>query len=62
MMTSGLVGKMHMHIKQKQLEAKEDHAPDDVVYKDINGKWHRFEDVESENTKKRVQSIVDQMK
>lgn len=51
-----------MHIKQKQLEAKEDHAPDDVVYKDINGKWHRFEDVESENTKKRVQSIVDQMK
>lgn len=48
--------------RQRQLEAKEDNAPDDVVYKDTSGKWHRFKDVESENTKKRVQSIVDHIK
>lgn len=48
--------------RRQQLEAKEDNAPNDVVYKDTNGKWHRFKDVESENTKKRVQSIVDQIK
>lgn len=46
----------------KQREAVRDNAPEDAVYKDVGGNWHRFRDVESEETKKRVQSIVDLMK
>lgn len=48
--------------ERKQLEAKEDNAPEDAVYKDTDGNWHRFRDVKSEETKKIVQSIVNQMK
>ena len=48
-------------IDMKQREAKEDNAPDDVIYKDVNGKWHRFGDIQSEETKQRIQKMVDEM-
>lgn len=46
----------------KQLEAKEDNAPEDAIYKDTYGNWRRFRDIKSDDTKKTVQRIVDQMK
>jgi len=46
----------------KQREAEEDNAPEDVIYKDTNGKWHRFKDIQSEETKQQVQRIVDTIK
>ena len=49
-------------INDMQETAANEDAPEDALYKDVDGTWHRFKDVESENTKKRVQSIVDQMR
>lgn len=46
----------------KQREAERDNAPEDVIYKDTNGKWHRFKDIQSEETKQQVQRIVDTIK
>ena len=46
----------------KQREAKEDNAPEDVIYKDTNGKWHRFKDIQLEETRQQVQRIVDTIK
>lgn len=45
----------------KQREAKEDNAPEDVIYKDTNGKWRRFGEIQSEETKIRIQKMVDEM-
>lgn len=48
-------------IAEMQREAARDNAPEDAVYKDSEGNWRRFAEVESEETRNRVQHIVDQM-
>ncbi len=48
-------------IKDMQETAANEGAPEDAIYKDVDGNWHRFIDIESETTKLRVQNIVDSM-
>lgn len=48
-------------IADKQAEAESDNAPLDAIYKDNDGTWHRFVDIESAETKTRIQNMVDSM-
>lgn len=41
-----------------QIEAEEDNAPLDVIFKDTDGKWHRFCEIVSQETKNRIKSIA----
>lgn len=45
----------------RQLEAYEDKAPLDCIYKDRDGKWHRFCDIENPYTKRRIANDVARM-
>jgi hypothetical protein len=44
--------------EMKQVEAEEDDAPLDAVYKGHEGKWHRFEDIESDETRGRIVELL----
>lgn len=48
--------------KRLQGLAEQEKAPIDCIYRDITGKWHRFRDIKTEETKQLVQRLVDDIK
>ena len=48
--------------EKMQKEATEENAPLDCIYKDIQGKWHRFKDIKSDETKSRISILVKEIK
>lgn len=44
-----------------QMRATKEKAPADAIYRDVNGKWHRFTEISSQNTAYRVLRIVEDM-
>ena len=48
-------------IHDMQAQAEAENAPEDAVYRAVDGTWRRFKDIESANTKTRIQAIVDRM-
>ena len=44
--------------EMKQAEAEDENAPIDAIYKDHEGKWHRFADVERDDTRERIAELL----
>lgn len=47
--------------QRMQRLAKEENAPKNAIYRDVNGKWHTFDDVTAEDTKKYINALVKQI-
>ena len=45
-----------------QQEAEEENAPLDVVFKAIDDTWVRFNEIDSKQTRDKIQAMVDAMK
>lgn len=48
--------------EQKQRQAEMENAPIDCIYRDTDGTWHIFGNIENQETKNRIQKIVDELK
>lgn len=48
-------------IHDMQIQAEAENAPEDAVYKAADGIWRRFQDIESDSTKAKIQRMVDRM-
>ena len=45
-----------------QLRAENDNAPLDAIYRDANGKWNTFDDVQSKEERTRILSEIEHIR
>lgn len=57
-----LLGSFPTFTEYEVARAKADNAPKTAIYRKSDGAWAVFEEIQSENTKRVVQAIVDEMK
>lgn len=56
-----MLGSFQTFIEGEVEQARQDNAPQTAVYRDADGVWQTFESVKREDTKAKVQAIVDGM-
>lgn len=57
-----MMGSLGSWFQMNQQRATEEKAPETAIYRDVNGKWHVFEDIQNMETKNRIQNMVVEMK
>jgi len=50
----------HWRIRMQQ-EAAQDGVPANVIFKDIDGVWHTFDELDDDVMKAHIQALVDEM-
>lgn len=53
-----LLGSYEYFIEAQIERAQEDNAPDDAVYVDQEGRWHRFAHVTNEETRQQIDQLL----
>ena len=57
-----MMGSMSYYINDQVELARRDGAPQMATYKSSNGRWQTYNDIQSENTKRRIDAYISQMR
>lgn len=56
-----MLGSTQAYTRREVARAKKEHAPETAIFQRTDGTWAIFEGIQREDTKREIQSIVDEM-
>lgn len=56
-----LLGSTRAYAQREIAQAKAEHAPEAAIFKRATGEWAVFEDIQREDTKRKIQALVAEM-